>query len=78
MDAWFDGDYSECYYVWGHVSKDEFGDWITIQEKENGNDTLVCNSDIEYLWVEEVDEERFNIVPEGTPDAIPITRYVTL
>ncbi len=74
-DWWFDGDYSECYYAWGHVDKDAFGDWVTAQEKENGNNTLVRNEDVEHLWALELDEERFTFVAADSKGAKPITRY---
>ena len=72
-DWWFDGDYSECYYAWNeHANEEEFAKWIFAQE--DGVESIL-ESDIEYLWVEEITNVHFKIVPEGTPGAIPITRY---
>jgi hypothetical protein len=74
---WFDGEASECYYAWGeHANKEEFIDFV-ISEELAGNDIApeIAPEDIEYLWAKELDSEMFEIVPEDTPGAVPVTRY---
>ena len=72
-DWWSDGDYSECYYAWGHVDKVRFAQWV-FGEQDPGGDWILPAS-VEHLWAVVRDDERFSIVSAGTPDSKPITRY---
>ncbi len=77
-DWWFDGDYSECYYAWGHINKRAFAEWVWSEESPQGSQPNV--KDVEHAWAVGKDDERFIIVkrkwglllPDG---AKPITRY---
>lgn len=72
MEAWFDGDLSECYYSWGHVNKTDFCLWIWKEDPDYG---CPGEMEIEYLWAKELDEERFSIVPKSVIGAKPISRF---
>jgi hypothetical protein len=70
---WFDGEYSECYFAWGHAPKVEFACWVETQEDESSTPVLVeC---IEHLWAADINEERFEMVSQDTFGAKPITRF---
>lgn len=78
---WFDGDYSECYYAPGHVSKILFAVWVNNQEEQEGCDRVMAK-DVEHIWVLETSPERFvPFCPKGDEyedikERIkPMTRY---
>ena len=57
-DWWFDGDYGECYWAPGHVSKIIFAVWVSEQPEQEGC-CPVQAKDIEHVWVINVSPECF-------------------
>ena len=64
-ERWFDGDYSECYYGEGHQDKAEFAAWAT--EEDGGQSEPYTADDVEHLWMQPIDDERFKIVDATEP-----------
>ncbi len=67
---WFDGDYSDCYYALGHVSRMRFACWIETQQEEK-----ILMADIEYLWAVDTGLETFRVAQQYEAGAYPISRY---
>lgn len=81
-DWWFDGDFSECYYAPGHVSKLLFAVWVNEQEEQAGEE-LVMAKDVEHIYALELNAERFIDIAHPPADLYedikarikPMTRY---
>ena len=74
-DWWFDGDYSECYYAWGHVDKSEFADWVGNQEYPDVP-VMVGAEYVEHIWARETEGDQFETSLVDLGDGWkPMTRY---
>ena len=70
IEFWFDGDFSEAYYAWGHVDREEFHRLMAEDAEESKDIPLDA---IEYRMAYPIDEERFTFAPIDDVEPKPIT-----
>lgn len=76
VEVWFDGDYSECWYGTGPMTREQFATIVNADEFMQGEEP--CRpEDVEATWAKPQDDDRFELqeIPEyqdGEPDPHPI------
>lgn len=75
--VWFDGDYSDDFFGWGHWEPEKFIAAIAKEYPGEDDYSEYRLDDVQHLYAKTIDDECFEFVEATVEGAHPITRFRT-